>query len=129
MDPIGDFLSQVRNGLRARQKEVSVPHSRLKFEICRVMLEEGYISNFRVEGDGVRKRLIVTLKYLDDGTSVIRGLRLASRQSRRLYVGCDHIKTVLGGLGTAVVSTPKGILADAEARRRRVGGEIICRVW
>jgi small subunit ribosomal protein S8 len=129
VDPIGDFLTQIRNGLSARMKEVRAVHSKLKFELCRVLLEEGFISNFRVEGEGKEKRLIVTLKYLEDGSSVIRGLELVSKQSCRVYVGLADVPRVLGGLGTAIITTPKGILTDREARRRHVGGEVVCRVW
>ncbi len=129
MDPISDFLTQIRNGIAARLKEVNVPHSRLKYEIARVLLEEGFISNFRVDGEGPKKRVIISLKYLDDGTSVIRGLVRVSKQSRRVYVGCDEIPRVMGGLGVAILSTPAGVMTDREARRRRVGGEIICKVW
>ncbi len=129
MDPISDFLTQIRNGIAARLKEISVPHSRLKYEIARVLLEEGFISNFRIDGDGPQKRIIISLKYLDDGSSVIRGIERVSRQSRRIYVGCDEIPRVMGGLGVAILSTPAGVMPDREARRRRVGGEIICKVW
>ncbi|MCL6466204.1 MAG: 30S ribosomal protein S8, partial [candidate division WOR-3 bacterium] len=105
MDPISDFLTQIRNGIAARVKEISVPHSRVKFEIARVLLEEGFISNFRVEGEGTKKRIVISLKYLDDGGSVIRGLERVSKQSRRIYVGYRDLPRVMGGLGVAVIST------------------------
>lgn len=129
MDPISDFLTQIRNGIAARVKEINVPHSRLKYEIARVLLEEGFISNFRVEGEGTKKRIIVSLKYLDDGASVIRGLERVSKQSRRIYVGYRDLPRVMGGLGVAIISTPAGIITDREARRRKIGGELICKVW
>ncbi len=129
MDLIADFLNQIRNGLSARLKEVTVPYSRVKYEIARVLMEEGFISNFRVEGEGVKKKITVSLKYLDDGKPVISGLKRVSKQSLRVYVGCDEIPRVMGGLGIAILSTPVGIITDREARRRRVGGEIICKVW
>ncbi|MEO0005525.1 MAG: 30S ribosomal protein S8 [candidate division WOR-3 bacterium] len=129
MDPIANFLTRIRNALAARHKEVVVPYSRLKYEIARVLMEEGFISNFRVDGEGVKKQIIVALKYLDDGSSVIRGLEMVSRQSRRVYVGCEEVPKVMGGLGIAILSTPLGIITDREARRRRVGGEVICKVW
>ncbi|MCR4423405.1 MAG: 30S ribosomal protein S8 [candidate division WOR-3 bacterium] len=129
MDPISDFLTQIRNGIAARVKEISVPHSRVKFEIARVLLEEGFISNFRVEGEGTKKRIVISLKYLDDGGSVIRGLERVSKQSRRMYVGYRDLPRVMGGLGVAIISTPAGIITDREARRRKVGGEVICKVW
>ncbi len=129
MDTFADFLTRIRNGLRSRQKEVAVPFSRLKYEVARVLLEEGFVSNFQVDGEGTRKRLLVTLKYEEGGASVIRGLELVSKQSRRVYVGADAVPRVIGGLGVAIVSTPRGIVTDREARRKRVGGEVLCRVW
>jgi len=129
LDPIADFLTRMRNGLHARQKEIATAYSRLKFELARVLLEEGFISNFRVEGEEPKKRIIVSLKYLDEGGSVIRGMELVSRQSRRSYVGRADIPKVLGGLGVAILSTPKGIMTDRDARRKGVGGEVICKVW
>jgi small subunit ribosomal protein S8 len=129
LDPIADFLTRTRNGLRARHKDVRVPFARLKWEIARILLEEGYISNFQLDGEGVSKSIVVTLKYNEDGSSVVRGLERVSRQSRRVYVGADRIPKVLGGLGVALVSTSKGLLTDRDARRERVGGEVICRVW
>jgi small subunit ribosomal protein S8 len=129
LDPLADFLARVRNGFRGGQREVSVPFSRLKHEVARVLLEEGLVSNFQVEGEGPRKRIIVTLKYEDNGASVIRGIELVSRQSRRVYVGADEVPRVQGGLGVAIVSTPSGLVTDREARKRRIGGEVICRVW
>lgn len=129
MDPIADFLTSIRNGLSARLKEIAVPYSRLKFEIARVLMEEGFISNFRISGEGVKKQIIVSLKYLENGKPVIGGLKRVSKQSRRVYLGCDEIPRVMGGLGVAILSTPAGVLSDREARRRRAGGELICEVW
>jgi len=129
LDPIANFLARICNAIAARHKEVVVAYSRVKYEIARVLMEEGFISNFRVDGEGLKKRIIITLKYLEDGSSVIRGLQRVSKQSRRIYVGCDEVPKVMGGLGVAILSTPAGILTDREARRRRVGGEIICKVW
>ena len=129
MDPIADLLTRTRNGIQARHKEVRVPYSKLKFEIARVLLEEGYISNFQSDGEGIQKSIVVTLKYNEDGSSVVRGLERVSRQSRRVYVGADSIPKVLGGLGVSIVSTSKGLLTDRDARRERVGGEVVCRVW
>lgn len=129
MDPIADFLTCIRNGVAAKRKEVSVPYSRLKFEIAQVLMEEGFISNLRLDGEGVKKRIVISLKYLDDGASVIRGVERVSRPSRRVYAGYNEIPRVMGGLGVAILSTPAGVITDREARRRRVGGEIICKVW
>ncbi len=129
MDPIADFLTCIRNGVAVKRKEVSVPYSRLKFEIAQVLMEEGFISNLRLDGEGVKKRIVISLKYLDDGTSVIRGVERVSRPGRRVYAGYDEIPRVMGGLGVAILSTPAGVITDREARRRRIGGEIICKVW
>lgn len=129
MDPFADFLTRIRNGFRSRQKDVTVPFSRMKHEVARVLLEEGFISNFQVDGEGVTKRIIVTLKYDDRGESVIRDIKPVSRQSRRVYVGADSVPRVIGGLGLAIVSTSSGIVTDREARRKCIGGEILCRVW
>ncbi len=129
MDSFADFLTRIRNGLRIRQKEVSAPYARLKYELARVLLEEGFISNFQVEGEGHTKRIIVSLKYDEDGASVIRGLELISRQSRRLHVGADDLPSVIGGLGVAILTTSRGVMTDRDARRKRVGGEPLCKVW
>ena len=129
MDPFADFLTGIRNGLRIRRKEVSAPYARLKYELARVLLEEGFISNFQVEGEGTAKRIIVSLKYDEDGASVIRGIELLSRQSRRVHVGADEIPKVIGGLGVAILTTSRGVMTDRDARRKRVGGEPLCKVW
>ena len=129
MDPFADFLTGIRNGLRIRRKEVSAPYARLKYELARVLLEEGFISNFQVEGEGTAKRIIVSLKYDEDGASVIRGIELLSRQSRRVHVGADEIPSVIGGLGVAILTTSRGVMTDRDARRKRVGGEPLCKVW
>ncbi len=129
MDQIADFLTRIRNGMHGRHKETRALFSKVKFEIARVLLEEGYISNFQLSGEGIKKEIVVTLKYNEDGTSVIRGLERVSRQSRRVYVGVDTIPKILGGLGIAVLSTSKGMMTDRDARRERIGGEVICKVW
>jgi small subunit ribosomal protein S8 len=129
LDPFADFLTGIRNGLRIRRKEVSAPYARLKYELARVLLEEGFISNFQVEGEGTAKRIIVSLKYDEDGASVIRGIELLSRQSRRVHVGADEIPKVIGGLGVAILTTSRGVMTDRDARRKRVGGEPLCKVW
>jgi small subunit ribosomal protein S8 len=129
LDNFANFLTRIRNGLRIRQKEVSAPYARLKYELARVLLEEGFISNFQVDGEGHHKRIIVSLKYDEDGASVIRGIELISRQSRRLHVGADEIPKVIGGLGVAILTTSRGVMTDRDARRKRVGGEPLCKVW
>jgi small subunit ribosomal protein S8 len=129
LDSFADFLTRIRNGYRSRQKDVRVPYSRLKYEVARVLLEEGFVSNFQVEGEGIARRVIVTLKYDDNGESVIRGIEMMSRQSRRSYVGTDSIPRIFGGLGVAILTTPRGVITDRDARRKRLGGEVLCRVW
>ena len=129
MDPIADFLTRIRNGLAAKYKEVTVPYSRMKFDLCRVLMEEGFISNFRADGEGARQGIVVALKYTEDGQPVIQGIELVSRQSRRVYVEATGVPRVLGGLGAAILSTSKGLMTDRDARRRHIGGEVVCRVW
>jgi len=129
LDPFADFLTRIRNGFRNRQKEVSAPYARMKYELARVLLEEGFISNFQVEGEGLGKRIIISLKYDEDGASVIRGIERLSRQSRRIHVGTDDIPKIIGGLGVAVLTTSRGVMTDRDARRKRVGGEPLCKVW
>jgi small subunit ribosomal protein S8 len=129
LDAFADFLTRIRNGLRIRQREVSAPYARMKYELARVLLEEGFISNFQVEGEGHHKRIIVSLKYDEDGASVIRGIELLSRQSRRLYVGTDQIPKVIGGLGVSILTTSRGVITDRDARRKGIGGEPLCKVW
>lgn len=129
MDSFADFLTRIRNGYRSRQKDVRVPYSKLKYEVARVLLEEGFVSNFQVEGEGIARRVMVTLKYDDNGESVIRGIEMISRQSRRSYVGADSIPRIFGGLGVAILTTPRGVITDRDARRKRLGGEILCKVW
>ena len=128
MDPIADMLTMIRNALLAHLKEVRVPYSRVKFELARVLLEEGFINNFRTETEP-RKHLLIQLKYLDGGGSVIIGLKRISKPSQRVYVGHDEIPKVIGGLGVNVLSTNKGIKTDREARKEKLGGELMLSVW
>ncbi|MFB0509549.1 MAG: 30S ribosomal protein S8, partial [bacterium] len=109
---------------------VDIPYSKLKYEIARVLMQEGYISNFQEVGDKeTKKKIMIQLKYTEDENSIIYGLKRVSKQSRRVYVRWDEIPKVIGGLGIAILSTSKGILTDREARTDRVGGEVICYVW
>lgn len=127
MDPISDMLTIIRNGCRAQKQEVTVPYSRLKTEILRVILEEGYINNFTL--DSKKRKITIMLKYAKNGESVIRDLERKSKSSRRVYVSKSEIPQVLGGLGTAILTTPVGVLSDREARRKGVGGEVIAFVY
>jgi len=101
----------------------------MKYELARVLLEEGFISNFQVDGEGIGRRIIISLKYDEAGDSVIRGIELLSRQSRRVHVGADEIPKIIGGLGVAILTTSRGVMTDRDARLKRVGGELLCKVW
>ena len=127
MDPIADMLTIIRNGCRAKKIEVTVPYSRLKTEILRVLLEDGFINNFTL--DSKKKKITIMLKYAKNGESVIRDLERISKCSRRVYVSKTEIPYVLGGLGTAILTTSAGVLSDREARHKRIGGEVIANVY
>ena len=127
-DPIADFLARVRNGARAQQPEVLIPYSRVKAEIARVLKEEGYISDYSVETSAAHPRIKVVNKLVDR-SSAIAGLRRVSRPGLRRYVGADEIPRVLGGMGLAILSTSRGILSGREARKQKIGGELLAYVW
>jgi small subunit ribosomal protein S8 len=131
-DPVADFLTRIRNGIMAAHEEVEVPASRLKREMARILLEQGYIAGYD-EAPGVpgaaADKLLIRLKYTDDRTSVISGLRRVSRPGQRTYVDAKHIPKVLGGMGTAIMSTSRGVMTGHDARRAGVGGEVVAEVW
>jgi small subunit ribosomal protein S8 len=127
-DPIADFLARVRNGARALQPEVLVPYSKIKAEIARILKEEGYISDYEVDTSAAHPRIKVINKLVDR-SSAIAGLRRVSRPGLRRYVGADDIPRVLGGMGLAILSTSRGILSGREARKQKVGGELLAYVW
>ena len=128
-DPVADFLTRIRNAMRARHQKLDVPASKLKAEIARILKEEGYIANFKpAEEDGM-KLLRVYLKYDTSNQSVIRDLKRISRPGCRVYQGKDDIRRVQGGLGIAILTTPKGVMTGRQARREGVGGELLCEVW
>lgn len=129
MDQIADMLTRIRNAISRKHKDVRIPYSKLKFELARIMLEEGYINNFVIEGNEPHKKIYIQLKYSPDGKSAIKNLRRISHQSRRVYAKVDEIPRAIDGLGITILSTPKGIMTDREARRERVGGEVICQIW
>lgn len=128
-DPIADMITVIRNGCRAKHKKVEVPASRVKKEILRVLLEEKFISNYRYIEDRKQGRLRIYLKYTDDEQSVITGLQKLSTPGLRRYAGAAKVPRVQGGLGVAIISTSEGIMTDKEARKRQIGGEVLCRVW
>jgi small subunit ribosomal protein S8 len=126
-DPIADFLTRLRNANRALLPAIEVPHSRLKEGIARLLQREGYVADCAVEGAKLKK-LRVKLKY-SGKQGVIAGLRRVSRPGLRRYAGADEIPRVLGGLGVAVLSTSRGVMTGLEARRQKLGGEVLCYVW
>ena len=128
-DPIADFLTRVRNALQADHDEVEMPASRFKAELARILREQGYIEDFGVEPGRVGQVLRIRLKYTEDRRSVISGLERLSRPGRRQYVSAREVPKVLGGMGTAIVSTSRGVMTGHEARRTGVGGELVARVW
>ncbi|HEY4906204.1 MAG TPA: 30S ribosomal protein S8 [Candidatus Eremiobacteraceae bacterium] len=129
-DPIGDFLTRIRNAAAAKHQRVDVPVSKLKTEIARILKEEGYISTFKlVDENKSRKLLRVFLKYTPDRRSVITGLKRISRPGARRYVGALDIRPVVGGLGISILTTPKGLMSGRSARKSKTGGELLCEIW
>jgi small subunit ribosomal protein S8 len=131
-DPIADFLTRVRNGIQASHDEVRIPSSNLKRELARILQEQGYIERYEVEApntDHPGEIIRVHLKYAEDRTSAISGLRRISRPGQRHYVGHGEIPKVQGGMGTAIVSTSSGVMTGHEARQAGVGGEVVAHVW
>ena len=131
-DPVADFLTRVRNGITAAHQDVEIPASRLKREMARILKEQGYIRDFALEAptaDHPGEIIRVTLKYTDDRRSAITGLRRVSRPGQRHYVDHSHIPKVQGGMGTAIVSTSRGVMTGHEARDAGVGGEVVAHVW
>ncbi len=128
-DPIADMLTRIRNALRVQHESVDVPASRLKLKIAEILKLEGYINNFQVITQGTKKKIRIFLKYDEKGRPVIEGLKRVSKPSRRVYAGYEDIPKVLNGYGINIISTSKGVITDREARRNRVGGEIICSIW
>ncbi len=129
-DPVADFLTRIRNATRVKHKRVDVPASRLKEEITKLLMREGYVEHFKRIEDGRQGILRIYLKYdRIDGSSIIEGIKRVSTPGRRVYINKDQIPRIRGGLGTAVVSTPKGVLSGTEARKAGVGGELVASVW
>jgi small subunit ribosomal protein S8 len=127
-DPIADFLTRIRNGARAQKPEVLVPYSRIKAEIARILKDEGYITGYTIDTSGAHPRIKVTNKLVNR-SSAITGLRRVSRPGLRRYVGADEIPRVLGGMGLAILSTSRGILSGRDARKQKLGGELLAYVW
>ncbi|MGH8260911.1 MAG: 30S ribosomal protein S8 [Steroidobacteraceae bacterium] len=124
-DPIADLLTRIRNAQGARKSEVSMATSKLKVAIVRVLKEEGYVADFRLDGEGTKRALTIGLKYYE-GRPVIDRIERVSRPGLRIYRGKDELPKVLGGMGTVIVSTPKGVMTDRQARSIGQGGEVLC---
>jgi small subunit ribosomal protein S8 len=128
-DPISDMLTRIRNGLLVRKPFVMVPSSKIKVAIAQILLEEGYIQGYEVTNERPQPNIRVWLKYDEKRRPVVTGMKRVSKPGRRVYRGKQEIPWVLSGLGVAIVSTPRGVMTGREARRRGVGGEILCYVW
>jgi small subunit ribosomal protein S8 len=128
-DPLADLLTRIRNAVGVKKKEVTVPSSKLKVEIAKILKEEGYIRNFKVIDDNKQGILNIALRYTDDNQSVISGLRRVSRPGCRLFCTKDSVPKVLDGLGIALISTSKGIMTGKKCEEMSVGGEILCYIW
>ena len=128
-DPIADMLTRVRNANKALHAQVEMPSSTLKVDLARVLKDEGYITDYSVVKDGVFDKLVVELKYTDGRRRVISQVKRVSKPGRRIYAKKDNLPKVLGGLGTAVISTSRGLMTAREAQKLGVGGEVVCFVW
>ncbi len=131
-DPISDFLTRLRNAAKAQHHDVTIPSSKLKRELARILKEQGYIEDYGVhppERGRPGEKIAVTLKYTEDRKPVITGLERVSRPGHRTYVDHAHIPRIQGGMGTAIISTSKGVMTGHDARREGVGGEVVARVW
>ena len=129
VDPIADMFSIIRNGCHANKLEVVVPYSKLHVEILRILLEEGFINNFTVDSEQKPRRITVMLKYSKEGEPVIRDIQRVSRSSRRVYVSKDEIPSILNRIGIAILTTSRGVMTDRDARRKKIGGEVIGYVY
>ena len=125
IDPIADMLTRMRNALVAKHVNVSIPVSKIKLAIAELLLNEGYIASYKVEGEGINSNIVIEFK--DNG--VIRGLKRISKPGLRIYAGVEDLPKVINGLGIAIISTNKGIITDREARKLGVGGEVLAYVW
>ena len=128
-DPIADLLTRIRNANAAKHETVSVPASNMKKAICQILLDEGYVKDVKVEDDGLQGNIVITLKYGENKTRIIQGLKRISKPGLRIYAGVEDMPRVRKGLGTAIVSTSKGVMTDKQARKLGVGGEVLAFVW
>jgi small subunit ribosomal protein S8 len=128
-DPIADMLTRIRNASLVRHRRVSVPYSKLKEAVAKILVDEGFISGYSVTDEAPQPNLVMGMKYTGKGNPVITGLERVSKPGRRIYLGYRDIPWVRSGLGVAIVSTPNGVMTGRQARREQVGGEILCNVW
>ena len=128
-DPIADLLTRIRNANKALFPNTTAPYSKLKEQVVKIMAEEGYIRGYEVVGEGIRKSLVINLKYTPQRERVIEGIQRISKPGKRVYVKASKIKPVKGGLGVAILSTPKGVVSNTGAVRDKVGGEWLCSIW
>ena len=127
-DPIADMLTRIRNAITAKKEVVEVPASNVKKAIAEILLEEGWVKDVKLVEDGYNGKIVITLKY-DDKKSVISGLRRVSKPGLRNYAGVENMPRVLGGFGTVILSTNKGIMTGKKAKAANVGGEVLCEIW
>jgi small subunit ribosomal protein S8 len=128
-DPIADMITRIRNAVRARHPRVDIPASRFKAEIAKILEREGYVSGVKVVDGAPQGTLRITLKYGPRGENVISGLERVSRPGRRVYLGSEDVPRVMGGLGTSILTTSRGVMTGREAQRAGIGGEVLCNVW
>ena len=128
-DPIADMLTRIRNANSAKHDTVDIPASNMKKAIAQILVDEGYIKGFKVEDDGKQGMIEIALKYGQNKTAAITGLRRVSKPGLRIYSGCEDMPKVMKGLGVALISTPKGVMTDKAARKANVGGEVLAFIW
>ena len=128
-DPIADLLTRIRNASQAKHATVDNPASNMKKAIAQILVDEGYVKSYTVKEDDKQGVITITLKYTDNMQPVITGLRRISKPGLRIYTSCEDMPKVLKGIGTAIVSTPKGVMTDKQARKENVGGEVLAFVW
>lgn len=128
-DPIADMLTRIRNANMVLHPEVTMPSSKLKVEVAKILASEGFVDSYKEEDARVGKELTVRMRYSDDRTRVLKGIRRVSKPGNRVYKGAGDLPRVHGGIGVSIVSTSQGLLTDREARSRKIGGEVLCEMW
>jgi len=128
-DPIADMLTRIRNAYAAKHQKVDVPVSKIKLEIARILKEEGFINNYKMIGEGVRRNIRIYLRYSTKGELVMSRLERVSKPGCRVYIKGSAVPSVLGGMGINIISTSRGVMTDRRARRDKIGGELLCRVY